>query len=68
MAQALKNQRLARYEPWFEDVRKEKPYQLEEKIEPLFHEKSQTAGRPGAACSARPWRRCASTSPARRSR
>ncbi|MGE3710629.1 MAG: M3 family oligoendopeptidase, partial [Hyphomicrobiaceae bacterium] len=28
--------------PWFADLRKEKPYQLDEKIEQLFHEKSQT--------------------------
>src|SRR5690606_400522 len=28
---------------WIDNVRKEKPYQLEEKIELLFHEKGQTA-------------------------
>jgi oligoendopeptidase F len=33
---------LARYRPWLEDIRKEKPYQLEDKIEQLFHEKSVT--------------------------
>ena len=33
---------LAKYKPWFADLRKEKPYQLEERIEKLFHEKSQT--------------------------
>jgi oligoendopeptidase F len=33
---------LARYKPWLEDLRKEKPYQLDEKIEQLFTEKSQT--------------------------
>jgi oligoendopeptidase F len=33
---------LARYKPWIEDLRKEKPYQLTEKIEQLFTEKSQT--------------------------
>jgi oligoendopeptidase F len=40
---ALKNERLAHYRPWIENVRKEKPYQLEEKIERLFHEKGQTS-------------------------
>ncbi len=44
MANAMKNPRLARYKPWIDNVRKEKPYQLEEKIERLFHEKSQTGG------------------------
>ncbi|MCW5694131.1 MAG: M3 family oligoendopeptidase [Pseudolabrys sp.] len=34
---------LAHYRPWIEDVRKEKPYQLEDRIEQLFHEKSLTA-------------------------
>ncbi len=33
---------LAYYAPWIEDLRKEKPYQLEDKIEQLFHEKSVT--------------------------
>ena len=33
---------LAHYRPWIEDVRKEKPYQLEDRIEQLFHEKSVT--------------------------
>ncbi len=44
IAQALKNPRLARYKPWIDNVRKEKPYQLEEKLERLFHEKGQTSG------------------------
>jgi len=43
LEQALRHPALARYKPWFDDLRKEKPYQLEEKIEKLFHEKSQTA-------------------------
>src|SRR5579883_134758 len=34
---------LARYRPWLEDIRREKPYQLEDRIEQLFHEKSVTA-------------------------
>ncbi|HLL29187.1 MAG TPA: M3 family oligoendopeptidase [Xanthobacteraceae bacterium] len=31
------------YRPWVEDIRKEKPYQLEDRIEQLFHEKSVTS-------------------------
>lgn len=33
---------LARYRPWLVDLRKDKPYQLEDEIERLFHEKSVT--------------------------
>jgi oligoendopeptidase F len=33
---------LAHYRPWIEDLRKEKPYQLEDRVEQLFHEKSQS--------------------------
>ena len=33
---------LARYRPWLEDLRKEKPFQLEDRIEQLFNEKSVT--------------------------
>lgn len=33
---------LAHYEPWVLDLRREKPYQLEDRIEQLFHEKSVT--------------------------
>ena len=33
---------LARYRPWFAELRKAKPYQLEDRIEELFHEKSVT--------------------------
>ena len=43
MAEALKNPRAGHYKPWIDNVRKEKPYQLEETIERLFHEKSQTS-------------------------
>ena len=39
---ALTNDGLAHYRPWIEDLRKEKPYQLDDKIEQLFHEKSVT--------------------------
>jgi oligoendopeptidase F len=37
---ALAEPTLARYRPWLEDVRKEKPYQLEDRVELLFHEQS----------------------------
>lgn len=33
---------LARYSPWFAELRKAKPHQLEERVEELFHEKSVT--------------------------
>ncbi|MDH3581475.1 MAG: oligoendopeptidase F, partial [Hyphomicrobiales bacterium] len=39
---ALNDDGLAHYRPWIEDLRKEKPYQLDDKIEQLFHEKSVT--------------------------
>ena len=42
LAKALKQKDLKRYDAWFDALRKEKPYQLEEKIETLFHEKGQT--------------------------
>ena len=32
----------ARYRPWVVDLRQDKPYQLEDRIEQLFHEKSVT--------------------------
>jgi oligoendopeptidase F len=43
MDKALQNARLARYKPWIANIRKEKPYQLDEKLERLFHEKGQTS-------------------------
>jgi oligoendopeptidase F len=39
---ALSKPPLDHYRPWIEDVRREKPYQLEDRIEQLFHEKSVT--------------------------
>ncbi len=33
---------LSHYRPWIEDLRKDKPYQLDDRIEQLFHEKSVT--------------------------
>jgi oligoendopeptidase F len=40
---AMAKSELGHYRPWFEDLRKEKPYQLEDKLEQLFHEKAVTA-------------------------
>src|SRR4029077_7218903 len=34
---------LGHYRPWLEDVRRYRPYQLEDRVEQLFHEKSVTA-------------------------
>ncbi len=39
-----KSPRLANYQPWIRDLQKDKPYQLEDRIEQLFHEKA-TSGR-----------------------
>src|SRR5262245_21229085 len=36
LARALTAPAVASYKPWLEDLRKEKPYQLEEKLERLF--------------------------------
>jgi oligoendopeptidase F len=43
LEQALLHPPLARYRPWFMDLRREKPFQLEEKLEQVFHEKSVTS-------------------------
>jgi len=40
---ALAAPRLAHYRPWLEDLRKERPYQLADDIEKLFHEKAATS-------------------------
>lgn len=37
---AMADPALGHYRPWIEDLRKDKPYQLDDKIEQLFHEKS----------------------------
>jgi oligoendopeptidase F len=39
---AMGDPALGHYRPWIDDVRMEKPYQLEERVEELFHEKSVT--------------------------
>src|SRR5215467_2444482 len=43
LSRALQVPALARFKPWINDLRKEKPYQLNEELERLFHEKSITA-------------------------
>src|SRR6185369_5898057 len=43
LTRAMANPKLAHYRPWIEDVRKDKPYQLEDRVEQLFHEKSVTS-------------------------
>jgi oligoendopeptidase F len=42
MSKALLAPELKRYEPWITDLRKERPYQLDDRSEKLFHEKSLT--------------------------
>ncbi|HEX8166112.1 MAG TPA: M3 family oligoendopeptidase [Beijerinckiaceae bacterium] len=39
---AMQGEPLARYRPWIEDIRKDKPFQLEDRLEQLLHEKSVT--------------------------
>jgi oligoendopeptidase F len=43
LASAQNAVKLSRYKPWITDLRREKPYQLEERLERLFTEKSQTS-------------------------
>ncbi len=42
LEKAMQVPALGHYRPWIENLRKEKPYQLEDKLEELFLEKSQT--------------------------
>jgi oligoendopeptidase F len=42
LEKAMKKPALAHYRPWIENLRKERPYQLDDKLEELFLEKSQT--------------------------
>src|ERR1700738_4065158 len=39
---AMQTPELGHYRPWIEDLRKDKPYQLEDGVEQLFHKKSQS--------------------------
>jgi oligoendopeptidase F len=43
LGKAMAHSELSHYRPWLEDLRKEKPYQLDDKLEQLFHEKAVTA-------------------------
>ncbi len=43
LEKAMQVPALGHYRPWIENLRKEKPYQLEDKLEELFLEKSQTS-------------------------
>jgi oligoendopeptidase F len=40
---AMQAPELGHYRPWIEDLRKDRPYQLEDRVEQLFHEKSQSS-------------------------
>jgi oligoendopeptidase F len=42
LERAMADPVLGHYRPWLEDIRKDKPYQLEDRVEQLFHEKSVT--------------------------
>src|SRR5215468_2409747 len=46
LQRAMQTPALAHYRPWIEDLRKDKPYQLEDRIEQLFHEKYQSGFTP----------------------
>ncbi|MEX6508587.1 M3 family oligoendopeptidase [Jiella sp. M17.18] len=37
-----RDEKLAHYRPWIVDLRKDKPFQLEDRVEELFHEKAVT--------------------------
>jgi oligoendopeptidase F len=43
LERAMADPALGHYRPWLEDVRRYRPYQLEDRVEQLFHEKSVTA-------------------------
>jgi oligoendopeptidase F len=43
LEKAMEVPALAHYRPWIENLRKEKPYQLDDKLEELFLDKSQTS-------------------------
>ncbi len=43
LEKAMDDPALGHYRPWLEDVRRYRPYQLEDRVEQLFHEKSVTA-------------------------
>ena len=57
---AMADPALGHYRPWLEDVRRYRPYQLEDRVEQLFHEKSVTGYRPGTGNSMPPSPSCVS--------
>jgi oligoendopeptidase F len=42
LEKAMADPALGHYRPWLEDIRREKPYELEDRVEQLFHEKTVT--------------------------
>ena len=42
LQRAMQTPSLGHYRPWLEDIRKDKPHELEDRIEQLFQEKSLT--------------------------
>lgn len=42
LEQAVSQEPLSHWRPWIEDIRKDKPYELSDDLEKLFHEKSVT--------------------------
>src|SRR6202158_2046771 len=42
MERAMQTPELGHYRPWIEDLRKDQPYKLADRVEQLFHEKSQS--------------------------
>ena len=42
MDRLMATEPLSHFRPWLEDLRKDKPYQLDDRLEQLFHEKSVT--------------------------
>jgi oligoendopeptidase F len=59
---------LDHYRPWIEDLRKDKPYQLEDRVEQLFHENRSRGYAAWNGNSTRPLQACVSRSGARSSR
>ena len=65
---AMQTPALGHYRPWLEDLRKDKPYQLEDRVEQLFTRNPRAVIPPGTGCLTRPSPACASRSAARNSR
>jgi hypothetical protein len=65
LAAGYERRSLAYYKPWIDDTLREKPYQLDDKLEQLLHEKSVTGRAAGTGCSMKRLPACVSTSTAR---